>query len=114
MTETEIRSLLKKQQDFYKSGKTIPVKFRTEQLRKLYNTIKKYETEICDAIKTDLGKSNYESFMCEVGLSLTETSYMIRHVKRFAKSKTVPTPLPQFAFYLAKDMFLMNMRSEIL
>jgi len=97
MKETEIRNLIQKQRDFFAKGKTIPVKFRIEQLRKLYDTIKKYESEISEAINTDLGKSDYESFMCEVGLSLSEISYMIHHTKRFAKGKTVHTPLPQFA-----------------
>ena len=34
--------------------------------------------------------------MCESGLVLTEISYMIKHTKKFAKKKTVATPLAQF------------------
>ena len=34
--------------------------------------------------------------MCETGLVLSELTYMIRHVRRFAKEKRVPTPLAQF------------------
>ena len=97
MTEAEIKSILKKQHNFYKSGKTLPVSFRIQQLKTLYTCIKSHQDEISAAIKQDLGKSTYESFMCEVGLSLTEISYMIRHTKKFARAKTVPTPLPQFA-----------------
>lgn len=97
MTNYEIQALLEKQRKFYKSGATIPVQFRVEQLKKLYETIKKYEDEINDALKSDLGKSQFEGFMCETGLVLTEISYMIRHTKRFAKKQTVHTPLTQFA-----------------
>lgn len=97
MTGNEIHSLLEKQREYYRSGVTIPVKFRVEQLKKLYATIKKYENEVNDALKADLGKSHYEGFMCESGLVLTEISYMIRHTKRFAKRKIVATPLAQFA-----------------
>ena len=96
MTGQEIQSLLEKQRTFYRSGATIPVKFRIEQLKKLYATVKKYQTEINDALTADLGKSHYEGFMCESGLVLTEISYMIRHTKKFAKRKTVATPLAQF------------------
>ena len=96
MTSQEIQILLEKQRAYYRSGATIPVKFRIEQLRKLYAAVKKYQTEINDALKSDLGKSHYEGFMCESGLVLTEISYMIRHTRRFAKRKTVPTPLAQF------------------
>ena len=103
MTNEQISSLLEKQKAYYKSGVTIPVKFRIEQLKKLYATVKKYETEVNDALKADLGKSHYEGFMCESGLVLSEISYMIRHAKRFAKRKTVYTPLAQFASHSFKQ-----------
>ena len=96
MTNQEIQCLLEKQRAFYNSGATIPVKFRIAQLKKLYSAVKKYQAEINDALNADLGKSHYEGFMCESGLVLTEISYMISHAKRFSKSKTVITPLPQF------------------
>lgn len=92
-----IDEILEKQRQFFRSGATLPVSFRIEMLKKLYNTIRKYETEICKALTTDLGKSDFEGFMCEVGLTLTEISYMIRHVRKFAKEHTVWTPLAQFA-----------------
>ncbi len=96
MTSQEIQALLERQRTFYRSGATIPVKFRVEQLKKLYAAVRKYETEVNDALRADLGKSHYEGFMCESGLVLTEISYMIKHTKRFAKRKTVKTPLAQF------------------
>lgn len=97
MTEEQIRSLLEKQRNFFKSGTSVPVAFRIEQLKKLYAAVKKYEAEICAALTADLGKSAYEGFMCEVGMVLSEISYMLGRVKRFAKRKTVWTPLAQFA-----------------
>ena len=96
MTEKDIQSLLEKQRVYYKSGATIPTKFRIEQLKKLYAEVKKHQNEINDALRSDLGKSQYEGFMCEFGLVLSEISYMIKHTKRFAKRKTVATPLAQF------------------
>ena len=96
MTNQQIQSLLESQRQFYRSGATIPVDFRITQLKKLYAAVKKYETEINDALKADLGKSHFEGFMCESGLVLSEISYMIRHTKRFAKRKPVRTTLAQF------------------
>ena len=96
MTKEQIVRLLEGQRAFYRSGATVPVEFRIAQLKKLYATVQKYTTEINDALKADLGKSHYEGFMCESGLVLTEISYLIRHVKRYARAKTVPTPLAQF------------------
>ena len=103
MTREQVKSLLDKQRAYYNGGATIPVKFRIEQLRKLYAAIKKYEAEVNDALKSDLGKSHYEGFMCESGLVLAEISYMIRHTRRFAKRKTVWTPLAQFVSHSFKQ-----------
>ncbi len=103
MTSEQIKELLEKQRNYYKSGVTIPVKFRIEQLKKLYATVKKYQTEINDALTSDLGKSHFEGFMCESGLVLSEISYMIRHTKRFAKRKTVYTPITNFASHSFKQ-----------
>lgn len=96
MTNQEIQSLLEKQRTYYRSGATLPVKFRKEQLKVLYATVKKYQAEIGDALTADLGKRDYEGFMCEIGLVLAEISYMIKHVRKFARKERVPTPLAQF------------------
>lgn len=103
MTNEQIASLLDKQREYYKSGVTVPVNFRIEQLKKLYAAIKKYENEISQALHTDLGKSDYESFMCEIGLVLSEITYMIRHTKKFAKRKTVFTPITNFHAHCFKQ-----------
>ncbi len=103
MTNQEIQHLLEKQRNYYKSGVTIPVKFRIEQLKKLYATVKKYQTRVNDALQSDLGKSHFEGFMCESGLVLSEISYMIRHTKKFARRKTVATPLTNFASHSYKQ-----------
>lgn len=103
MTITEIQSLLEKQREYYRTGVTIPISFRIKQLKKLYAVVKKYEKEINDALKADLGKSHYEGFMCESGLVLSEISYMIKNTRKFARRKTVYTPLAQFPSHSFKQ-----------
>jgi len=97
MKSEDIKALLEKQRAYYRTGVTVPVEFRTAQLKKLYAAVKQYQTQISSALTADLGKSPYEGFMCESGLVLSEISYMLRHVRRFAGRKTVRTPLAQFA-----------------
>ncbi len=96
MTREEIGNLLSKQKAFFNSGKTLPLEFRKTQLKKLYSVIKKYEAEIAAALYYDLQKSEYESYMCEIGLVLSEITYMLRHINKFAKPKKVKTPIAQF------------------
>ncbi len=90
-----IEALLKSQKEFYQSGKTVPVKFRIQMLLKLYKCIKKYENEINEALKQDLGKCEFDGFMCETGLVLMELNYMIRHTFSYAKKHTIYTPIGQ-------------------
>ena len=93
----DIDEILESQRAYFRSGATLPVEFRVARLRDLYNAVKRHEDEICRALSEDLGKSDFEGFMCEVGLALTEISYMIRHTRRFAREHRVRTPLAQFA-----------------
>ena len=92
-----ITEILDQQRSFFRTGKTLDVSFRLAHLKRLAAVIKAREADIADALQKDLGKSSYESYMCETGLVLSEISYMVRHTRRFAKEKRVRTPLAQFA-----------------
>lgn len=96
MDDKTIDKILISQKEYFNSGATLSVNFRIKTLKKLLETVKKYENEIAKVLKEDLGKSNFESFMCEIGLAESEISYMIKHTKRFACNHRVRTPLAQF------------------
>ena len=96
MTEQEIRCIVDGQRNFFLTGNTLDVEFRIQSLQKLKASILKYESEIHVAIQKDLGKSEFESYMCETGLTLSEITYMLKHIRSFAKEKRVHTPLAQF------------------
>ena len=96
MTKQEIRCIIDGQRNFFLTGNTLDIDFRIQSLQKLKSYILKYETEIHAAIQKDLGKSEFESYMCETGLTLTEISYMLKHIRSLAKEKRVSTPLAQF------------------
>ena len=93
---TNIDKIIEKQQIFFQSGATLSIKFRKDSLKRLKEYIVKNCDKICAALKSDLGKSEYESYMCEVGMALSEISYMIKNVKRLSKPRKVRTPLAQF------------------
>ena len=93
----EISDIVIKQREYFNSGATLPVKFRKEALRKLYISVQKHESEIQAALKADLGKSSFESYMCEIGMALSEISHMIKKIKKYAAPKRVHTPIAQFA-----------------
>ena len=96
MTELEIKNIVDTQRSYFLTGATLNVDFRLQALRKLKDCIMKYENEINDALKKDLGKSAFEGYMCEIGMVLSEISYMLKHTHSYAKEKRVHTPLAQF------------------
>ena len=91
-----IDEVINKQREFFNTDKTKDVKFRLEHLKKLKNSIIANEGEIKKALKEDLNKSESESYMTEIGMTLSELSYDIRHVRGWSKNKRVGTPLAHF------------------
>lgn len=97
MTEQEIRQILEKQHRLFQEGATLPVSFRLSQLQKLKDGIRRYEEKLDRALEADLGKSRMESYMCEIGLTLSELTWMQKHLRSLVREKRVATPLAQFA-----------------
>lgn len=96
MEKERIEQIIEKQRRFFASGATLSVEYRIDALKKLKHTIIKNESKIAEALKSDLGKSGFESYMCEIGMTLNELSHMLKHIRSYAKEKTVLTPLAQF------------------
>lgn len=71
--------------------------FRKGALKRLELAIRSHEGEIYDALRADLNKSETESYMCEVGMTLAELSYMLKHIDCWARKKYVVSPLAQFS-----------------
>ncbi len=92
----DIETVVKKQHDFFASGATLSVKTRSAALKRLREAVKRHENDIADALKKDLGKSGYESFMCESGLALSEITWMLGHIRSLNRSRKASTPLAQF------------------
>ncbi|MBQ1252467.1 MAG: aldehyde dehydrogenase [Firmicutes bacterium] len=96
MEKQQIQAIVDNQRAYYASGATLPVANRLSALRKLKAAILKYENETYDALYADLGKSKSESYMCEIGLVLSEISHMLKHTPGYAREKRVATPLAQY------------------
>lgn len=80
----------------FSSGKTKDVDFRIAQLRKLKDGIRKYEPGIIASLYDDLRKPPFESYAAEIGILYTEIDHVIRHLRSWASSRRVSTPLIHF------------------
>lgn len=88
--------VLNAQRAYFETGATLPAGMRIAALKKLKKVITAREKEICAALEADLGKSAFESYMCEVGMTLSELGYMIKRTRRWSRDTVVPTPLAQY------------------
>jgi len=92
----EISAVVSAQRAYFAKGETLDLSFRKAALRRLKNAILASEDRICAALKSDLNKSVSESYMCEIGMTLSEITYALSHLDRWARPHPVPTPLAQF------------------
>jgi len=91
-----IEEILTKQRAFFHNGETLEVRRRHAVLAVLKNTILEMQDEILAALKEDLGKSDAEAYMCEVGLAINELSNVLKHMKCWARKRRKIAPLAQF------------------
>lgn len=85
-----------KQRQFFETGKTLDVEYRIKALHKLQVWIDVNEKRIEEALASDLGKSDLESYMSEIGMVKSELSFQLSHIRKWAKKHYVKTPLAQF------------------
>ena len=87
--------LLKGQLDFFQSGKTKDVSYRIEALTTLGNMIRSNETELMAALKKDLNKSDFDSYISEMGILLEEIRFTLKHIKNWTEPRRVKTAFTQ-------------------
>ncbi|MCH5156221.1 MAG: aldehyde dehydrogenase [Clostridiales bacterium] len=91
-----VEQIVNAQRAYFNAGNTLPVAVRLNYLKALKSAVIAHEQDIFDALKSDLNKSESESYMVEVGMVLEELSYTIKHIKKWAKPKRAKSPLAQF------------------
>ena len=91
----EMHELFKIQRQYFASGATLPPEARIDALKRLRSAICARERQISDALRADLGKCETESYMSEIGMTLSEINFMLKRIKGYARDKKVRTPLAQ-------------------
>ena len=94
LTTISTQDLLSKQRQFLATGQTQDVSFRIRQLRRLRQAVTANQEKIVAALKADLHKPIFESYLGEI-LSVHEIDYALRHIRSWAKSKPVSLPWEQ-------------------
>ncbi len=89
----KIDAIIASQRGYFAAGATRSIDSRIAALKKFRSAIEKHYPEIVAALHADLGKSETEAYMTEIGVTLKEIDTMIRHLPRWAQGKRVGTPI---------------------
>ena len=88
-------NILNIQRNYLSNIGIIEVNDRIENLKKLKNSIKKYENNIINALNIDLGKPEFEAYSSEVGFVYSTIDYFIKNLKSWTKVKKVKNDAAQ-------------------
>ncbi|NKQ38430.1 MAG: aldehyde dehydrogenase [Methanosarcinales archaeon] len=94
----EIKNIWQAQKTFFQNDKTKDYHFRINMLKKLKSLLAEYEEDIFKALKKDLGRTDYETFIAENVVIYDELKSAIKNLKKWMKPQKVSTPIQlQFA-----------------
>ena len=87
-TNEQISEIVAAQRKYFRTGETLPVKWRIQQLKKLKAAVISHAAEFEEALTADLGRSRVEAYICDVGPIIVEINEMIRGLRRWARPET--------------------------
>lgn len=82
---TNIQSIVEAQRAFFRTGETLDVKWRINQLKRLKAAVRAHSQEMEQALADDLGRSAVEAYLCDVLPIITEIDETIRGLRRWAR-----------------------------
>lgn len=92
----QIPELLKRQHEFFRSGKTKDVTFRENALIKLQKAIERKEDKICEALFKDFKKPKFESIATEIAFVKKELKTAIKNLDKWSKPERIKSSLLNF------------------
>ena len=91
----DIHEIVESEKHFFRTGVTCGVDFRIDMLKKFRKAIIENDELISAALKADLNKQPFESYMCETGLLLEEINFHIKRLKKWSKTRRVKSGIGQ-------------------
>ena len=84
-TEERIRDIVDRQRKYFRTGETLDVRWRKQQLEKLKNAVILNKDMLQEALFDDLGKSPVEAYLCDVGPVIVEVNEILKGLRRWAR-----------------------------
>lgn len=91
-----IKDIFSAQRKFFNGNETKQLKFRTDALKGLRNSVLEHKEVITQALSEDLGKSEFESYLSEIAPALNELNCALKNLKHWMKRRNASTPMSCF------------------
>lgn len=83
--QSEIADIVAAQRRFFRTGATLPVTWRIQQLKRLKQAVIAHQDELIAALREDLGRSELEAYLSDIGTIITEVNEMISGLRRWSR-----------------------------
>lgn len=87
-SEERIQEVIRRQNTFFRSGKTLDTAWRIRRLKRLRQAVCDHENEILAALRKDLGRAEAEGYFCDIGTVILEINEMIAGLPRWSRPET--------------------------
>lgn len=87
---------INEQRQYFSTNETKDIEFRINKLKKLREVLKSEEEKVLEALRKDLMKSAFESYITEVAMVYDEINIQIKNIRKWSKDRRVKTPIVQF------------------
>ena len=84
-TEETIHDIVAAQRKFFRTGATLPLGWRINQLKQLKAAVLAHEEAFEEALARDLGRSRVEAYLCDIGPIIAEINEMLAGLRRWAR-----------------------------
>jgi len=84
-TKEAIHDLVTRQKKYFRSNYTLDIDWRIHQLKRLRTAIGLYEDDLIAALMEDLGRSETEAYLADIGAVIMEINETIQGLKRWAR-----------------------------
>ena len=84
-TQEMIHEIVLEQRRYFRTGETLDVRWRIEQLKKLKSAVIANQSMLQEALAEDLGRSHVEAYLCDIGPVIVEVNEILKGLRKWAR-----------------------------
>ena len=95
-SQEQLTAIYNAQKAYFRTGETLPIPFRKQQLRLFRDKLHEHEKALTEALWADLHKSYEEAYLTELGLVYAEINKALKNLKKWSKDECVRSTMSIF------------------